>query len=68
LNPELVIVKNLQEDPIPGEAYLDSRWSEQRWIRDGEGRIVGRDARGRRKNGEHWRTAIFFARFSKLRD
>jgi hypothetical protein len=58
LNPELAIFR--EGAVIPDDAYLGARWSEQRWIRDQDGKIVGRDSRGRSKNGERWRTAIFF--------
>ena len=58
LNPELAIFR--EGAVIPDDAYLEARWSEQRWIRDQDGKIVGRDSRGRSKNGERWRTAIFF--------
>jgi hypothetical protein len=60
LNPELAIFRNREGAEIPDDAYLEARWSEQRWIRDEDGKIAGRDSRGRSKNGERWRTAIFF--------
>ena len=60
LNPELAIFRNREGAEIPDDAYLEARWSEQRWIRDEDGKIVGRDSRGRSKNGERWRTTIFF--------
>jgi hypothetical protein len=36
-------------------------WFEERWIKDEAGKVVGIDARGRRREGEYWRTAVFFA-------
>lgn len=37
-----------------------SRSSEERWIKDGNGKIIGIDARGVGKHGEPWRTATFW--------
>jgi hypothetical protein len=39
--------------------FVDSNRSEQRWIKDSGGNVVGIDSRGRLKGGEHWRTARF---------
>ena len=42
------------------ESALDSSWSEQRWIKDSNGAIIGIDARGSRRQGGPWRSARFF--------
>ena len=38
---------------------IDSDWAEQRWIKEGAGTEIGIDARGRLKDGSHWRIATF---------
>lgn len=40
-------------------SFIYSSWSEQRWIKDKEGTIVGIDSQGRLKDGGSWRRAIF---------
>ena len=39
---------------------VGSDWSEQRWIKESTGTVIGIDARGRQKNGVHWRRATFW--------
>ncbi len=39
---------------------VGSDWSEQRWIKDSAGAVIGIDARERRKDGVHWRIATFW--------
>jgi hypothetical protein len=41
------------------KVFVDSEWSEQRWIKSSAGTVVGIDSRGRLKGGGHWRTAFF---------
>lgn len=38
---------------------VDSNWSEQRWIKDSTGTVIGIDSRGRQENGGYWRDDIF---------
>jgi hypothetical protein len=38
---------------------VDSEWSEQRWIKDSAGAVVGIDSHGRLKGGGSWRTVSF---------
>ena len=40
---------------------VNSTSSQQRWIKDFAGTIIGIDARGRFKSASYWRTATFFA-------
>lgn len=39
---------------------VDSDWSEQRWIKETAGAVIGIDARGGGKDGTHWRVATFW--------
>ena len=55
---ELIISRSPEEIVDAGDS-LDFERFEERWIKDSSGNVVGMDARGRRKRGEYWRTAIF---------
>ena len=55
---ELIIARDADETEVASSS-LDSKWSEQRWIKDSNGTVVGLDARGRTKQGVDWRVATF---------
>jgi hypothetical protein len=57
-DPDVVISTRTGEIPQTTNA-ADSGWSEQRWIKDAAGKVIGMDSRGKFKRGELWRTAIF---------
>lgn len=54
---ELIISRSPEKITDPADS-LDFERFEERWIKDSSGNVVGMDARGRRKRGEYWRTAI----------
>jgi hypothetical protein len=58
---DLIISTSATEQPEDISA-LDSSWSEQRWIKDSKGTIIGIDAKGSRRQGGLWRSAQFFGR------
>lgn len=58
VSAELIISRSPEEITDAGDS-LDFERFEERWIKDSAGNVVGLDARGRRKRGEYWRTAIF---------
>jgi hypothetical protein len=61
---ELLISTYTDQAERESEDFISSKWSEQRWIKDSTGAIVGIDSRGQRENGEYWRTATFLGRDS----
>ena len=61
VSAELIISRSPEEITDAGDS-LDFERFEERWIKDSAGNVVGLDARGRRKRGEYWRSAIFFGR------
>ncbi len=63
VSAELIISRSTEEITDPGDS-LDFERFEQRWIKDSLGNVVGMDARGRRKRGEYWRTAIFSGHYA----
>jgi hypothetical protein len=46
-------------ETAPSIIFADSDWSEERWIKDSAGNVVGMDSRGRLKSGGRWRKAVF---------
>jgi len=58
VSAELIISHSPEELTDAGDS-LDFERFEERWIKDTSGKVVGLDARGRRKRGEYWRRAIF---------
>lgn len=48
------------DEPAETTDAVGSDWSEQRWIKESAGAVIGIDARGRRKDGVHWRIATFW--------
>jgi hypothetical protein len=54
------IVSSSADQAQESTAAVASVWSEERWIKNDSGKVVGIDARGRRRRGERWRTATFF--------
>lgn len=60
-SPEFLILYSAVQTP-ESSAFVNSSWSEQRWIKDGAGTVVGIDSRGLLKDGGRWRTAIFFGK------
>ena len=63
VSAELIISRSTEEITDPGDS-LDFERFEERWIKDSMGNVVGMDARGRRKRGEYWRTAIFSGHYA----
>ncbi len=63
-NAELLISTYTDQAEGESEDFISSKWSEQRWIKDSTGAVVGLDSRGQRENGEYWRTATFLGRDS----
>jgi hypothetical protein len=58
---ELII--STSPSPNPQQSYfVDSKSSQQRWIKDSAGTVIGIDSRSRLKDGESWRTAVFGGR------
>lgn len=57
-----MIISHSSQEITNAEDSLDFERFEERWIKDRAGNVVGIDARGRRKRGEYWRSAIFFGR------
>ena len=57
----LIISTSATEQPEDDSAF-DSNWSQQRWIKDSKGAIIGIDARGNRRQGGPWRSAQFLGR------
>lgn len=55
---DLIVSTNARELPESDSAF-DSKWSEQRWIKDSRGAVIGIDARGRTRQGGPWRSAQF---------
>jgi hypothetical protein len=58
---ELIISTSTDETAEQSDS-VDSKWSEQRWVKDSAGAVVGTDAWGRSKHGERWRKTIFWRR------
>lgn len=58
VSAELTISRNL-DGTVEEANSLDSVSVEERWMKDGTGRVVGIDARGRTRRGESWRRASF---------
>jgi hypothetical protein len=56
---ELMISRTADETKDAADS-LDSNWIVERWAKDSAGNVIGIDARGRRKDGNFWRTALFF--------
>ena len=54
----LIVSTSAAELPEDNSAF-DSIWSEQRWIKDSKGVIIGIDARGSLRRGGPWRSAQF---------
>jgi hypothetical protein len=55
---ELIISSNPEQEEDKPDRFADSKTSEQRWIKDGTGKVIGIDARGVLKTGGRWRTAV----------
>jgi hypothetical protein len=55
---ELTISRNL-DGTVEEANSLDSDSVEERWMKDGAGKVMGVDVRGRTLRGEEWREAIF---------
>ena len=55
-----MFISPLQAERNDPEGFLDARSSEQRWIKDDMGKVVGIDSRARLRDGQHWREADFF--------
>lgn len=53
-----LIISN-RTDSIAEDFPVDSEWSEQRWIKDSAGRVIGIDSWGQLKRGGRWRAASF---------
>jgi hypothetical protein len=58
---ELIISTSASANPQQSY-FVDSESSQQRWIKDNAGTVIGIDAQGRLKDGESWRTALFSGR------
>jgi hypothetical protein len=56
-DPEFEISTSEQE--TEEQSFGDSKRSQERWIKDSSGKIVGVDARGVSKRGRLWRSANF---------
>lgn len=54
----LIVSTSAAELPEDDSAF-GSSWSEQRWIKDSKGAIIGIDARGSLRRGGPWRSAQF---------
>jgi len=57
-----LIISRIPDGTTEEVDSLDFEWFEERWIKDEAGKVVGTDARGRTREGKHWRTAVFLAR------
>lgn len=55
---ELTIFSNPEQGEYEPEGFADSKSSQQRWVKDGAGKVIGIDARGALKTGDRWRTAV----------
>ncbi len=55
---ELIISTNPEQEEDKPDGFADSKTSEQRWIKDGTGKVIGIDARGVLKTGGRWRTTV----------
>ena len=54
-----LIVSRILDGTAEGVDARNSKWFEQRWVKTGDGKVVGIDARGRTERHEFWRTATF---------
>jgi hypothetical protein len=64
-NPDAAdLVISTDTDQAEESSFIYSTWSEQRWIKDKEGAVIGIDSQGRLKDGGSWRRAIFLRRDS----
>ena len=58
--PDLFISTIPDQEPKEQIDFVDSKWSEQRWIKDSSGAVIGIDAKGRLKRGGSWRKVFFW--------
>jgi hypothetical protein len=58
LHAELTLINDTDSGATLGAA--DSESGTQRWIKDGSGKVIGIDTRGRARGAGPWRTALFF--------
>lgn len=58
---ELIISHSADETKEAGDS-LDSKWFEERWVKDDAGNIFGMDARGQREDGSYWRRVLLSGR------
>jgi hypothetical protein len=57
-----LIITRILDATTEAATSLDSKRFEERWIKDEAGKVVGIDARERRRDGQYWRLAVFFPR------
>jgi len=60
-----VIISRILDGATEEVDSLDSEWFEERWIKDEAGKVFGIDARGRLREGEYWRKAVFLPAMSR---
>jgi len=57
-----LLISTSTDETLEQSDSVDSKWSEQRWIKDSTGTVIGVDARGRLRHGGRWRKTIFWHR------
>jgi len=60
--PEARLIVSSSANSESTTSATDSGRSQQRWIKDTPGKIIGIDARGKTRGYGYWRTATFFSR------